>query len=76
MTRRAKMGNRCDIDKLFQAARKHLGKGTMESSARLCMEDAVNSRTRGDLENARYWAMRSIAYSVGIFHNDYRRFDI
>jgi hypothetical protein len=54
-------------------ARKHLGQGTMESSARLCLADAVTQRDAGDLDAARRWAIKSLAYSVGIFHADYQR---
>jgi hypothetical protein len=54
------------------AARKNLG-GTMESSARLCLADAVAAYDRGDMDSARRWAIKSLAYSVGIFHADYQR---
>jgi hypothetical protein len=54
------------------SARKHLG-GQMESSARLCLQDAVEAFDRGDYDAARDRAVRSLAYSVGILHHAYQR---
>lgn len=55
-------------------ARKHVGNGAaMESSARLCLADAVALRDKGRLVDAKARAIRSLSYSVGIFHSDYRR---
>lgn len=54
-------------------ARKHLGKGTMESSARLCLSDAIRLQGEGRLTDAKDRALRSIRYSVGILHADYER---
>jgi len=50
-------------------ARKHLG----NSSARLCLEDALRLYEAGDLTNAKASALKSIDYSVGFWHHDYRR---
>lgn len=52
-------------------ARKHLGSGQMDSSARLCLADAIALQADGDLDAAKARALRSLAYSVGIFHPDY-----
>lgn len=49
---------------VIRAARKHIG-GEMESSARLCLADAIALADRGDLEAARARAVRSLTYSVG-----------
>ena len=54
-------------------ARKHLGAGTMESSARLSLTDAVALYDNGDHEGAKARALKSIAYSVGVFHPDYKK---
>ena len=54
-------------------ARKHLGTGVMDSSARLCLSDAITLHEAGDLTNAKARALKSIDYSVGCFHPDYRR---
>ncbi len=55
-------------------ARKHVGNGAeMESSARMCLADAVRLYDDGDMKGARYRALASLAYSVGRFHEDYKR---
>lgn len=54
-------------------ARKHIGTGVMDSSARLCLADAIALYDAGDLASAKARALKSIAYSVGMFHADYRR---
>ena len=60
------------LDQTLALARKHLG-GDMESSARLCLSDAIHLRDQGDLTHARARALRSLEYSVGIFHPDYTK---
>jgi hypothetical protein len=45
----------------------------MESSARLCLADAIELQERGMLDYARTRALKSLCYSVGIFHPDYRK---
>lgn len=53
-------------------ARKHVGNGAaMESSARLCLTEAVRHHDEGDLKQAEQHALKSLAYSVGLFHADY-----
>jgi hypothetical protein len=55
-------------------ARKHVITGApKESSALFCLSDAIEMMERGDLESAKKWALRSMAYSVGVFHADYKR---
>jgi hypothetical protein len=56
---------------ILALARKHLGKGEMESSARVCLSDATYLYDNGDLQAARLRALNSISYSVGMFHPDY-----
>jgi len=51
-------------------ATKHVNKGTMASSAAVCLERAV-SWAQKDAKVSAYWATKSLAYSVGIFHADY-----
>jgi hypothetical protein len=60
------------LDQVLALARKHLG-GDMESSARLCLRDAVSLRDKGDFTHAYARAIDSLAYSVGVFNADYQR---
>ena len=62
-----------NTDIVIRLARKHLGNGVMESSARLCLEDAICLYDGGNLYRAKERALKSLAYSVGILHPDYRR---
>jgi hypothetical protein len=57
---------------ILTLARKHLG-GMMESSARLCLADAIRLFDDGDLQYAKQRALKSLQYSVGMFHADYRK---
>lgn len=53
-------------------ARAHVAdKPENESSARLCLADAVALYDLGDFVYARARALRSLAYSCGILHSDY-----
>lgn len=55
-------------------ARKHIGNGAaMDSSARLCLADAVAAHDRGDLDRAADRAIASLRYSVGMFHGDFHK---
>lgn len=53
---------------------RHLGKNAlMESSAIMCLEEAKAALARGEEDSAKTWAARSLAYTAGIFHKDYKR---
>ena len=55
-------------------ARKHVANGAvMESSARLCLADAIALFDKGVEDFAKSRALKSLAYSVGMFHQDYKR---
>jgi len=54
-------------------ARKHLATAIQESSARFCMTGAVRALDDGALDSAKMWALKSLGYSVGVFHADYKR---
>ena len=61
-------------EQAIRLARKHVGNGAaMESSARLCLSDALELAEKERFEYAYARAVRSLAYSVGIFHADYQR---
>ena len=63
-----------NVEKVIILARKHVGNGAvMDSSARFCLADAVVAFDRGDKEVAKMWAIKSLTYSVGVFHPDYKR---
>lgn len=55
----------------IETARRHAGEGAMASSAALCLADAEALRKAGRLDDAHAAALRSLKYSVGIFHPDY-----
>ena len=58
--------------KLMMIARKHIGKGYMVDSAKLCLQDAESHLVNDMSENlVQYRALKSIAYSVGTCHSDY-----
>jgi len=54
----------------IRLATKHVSKGTMASSAAVCLERAISWEQK-DAMVSTYWATKSLAYSVGIFHADY-----
>ena len=58
---------------ILKLARKHIGTGDMESSARLSLSDANHLYDRGLLDYAKKRALESLKYSVGIFHPDYKK---
>ena len=63
--------NTCDVIRL---ARKHVDNNVaMQSSARLCLADAIAMYDEGDIDSAKMWALRSLKYSTGIFNKDYQR---
>ena len=62
-----------NVDRVIVLARKHIGSGSMESSARLCLEDALRLSEKGELDAAKKRALKSLAYSIGILAPDYLR---
>jgi hypothetical protein len=60
-------------EKIMALARKHIGKGMMESSARVCLSDANHLFDRGLIDYAKKRALDSLKYSVGILHKDYKK---
>jgi hypothetical protein len=60
-----------DMMKLIAVAEKHVTSGPMPSSAKLALDEAKALVAEGQCEFARRRALRSLAYSVGIFHPDY-----
>jgi len=58
------------LPEVFRIAIKTLGD---DASARACLADARACEERGDLDGAKRRALKSIAYSVGVLHPDYKR---
>jgi hypothetical protein len=62
-----------EYTQIIITARKHLDNGAvMASSARFCFADAMKCEDEGNLESAKMWAIKSLAYSVGVLHPDYQ----
>lgn len=61
------------VSEIIKLARQHSNEGSMVSSAQLCLSDAVEMQRLGHPEYARKRALKSLAYSVGMFHPDYQR---
>jgi len=58
---------------IIALATKHVDNGAaMMSSARLCLDDALRCLADGGESNARACAVRSLSYSVGLFHADHQ----
>jgi hypothetical protein len=62
-----------NADKIIVLARRHLTGAISESSARVCLADAIALMDQGDIEHARYRAIESLKYSIGAFHADFKR---
>ena len=61
------------INEIIALAGKHIGTGAaMDSSARLCLADAVALRNANKFDDAKRRAIKSLGYSVGLFHADYQ----
>lgn len=59
---------------IIQTARKYVGNGaSMESSARLCLADAIRHHDEGNYQRSYFYALKSLGYSIGIMHSDYRQ---
>ena len=59
---------------IIELAKKNIDNGaSMQSSAKLCLDDALNLLKLGGCEDVvRIRAIKSLKYSVGIFHPDYQ----
>ena len=60
------------LNTAFDLANRHLGSGPMVSSARFCITEANNRIREGKPSAALDWLARSLSYSVGAHHKDYK----
>ena len=60
-----------NFQNMLKLAEKHKDEGEMVSSAQLCIKNAKASYKTGAFESAKHWALKSLSYSVGVFHQDY-----
>jgi hypothetical protein len=57
----------------LELAKKHAHNGAiMQSSAVFCLNEAEKHEQNGNRKNAKLWAVKSLAYSIGIFSSDYK----
>jgi hypothetical protein len=70
--------NRSLIGEVLDLAKRHASEGDMASSAELCYQTACKimgpawNNDRADITGADVHALRSLSYSVGVFHTDYK----
>lgn len=58
---------------VIQLAEKHAANGSeMQTSAQMALADAKALQSRGQCVAARNRAVKSLEYSVGVFHPDYK----
>lgn len=50
----------------------HADEGSMQSSAKVCIDDAFSLYCKSEYGYATKRALKSLGYSVGIFHSDYK----
>ena len=61
------------VEQVIAIAEGHIGEGAMVGSARLALADAKRLLEEGEEGPAYSRALNSLAYSVGVFHTDYKR---
>lgn len=57
---------------VIELAKKHIDNAINKESAILCLNDATELQSKGECTSARNRAVKSLQYSVGIFHKDYQ----
>lgn len=63
-----------NVSQILRLARKNVDNDMpMQSSARFALSEAIAAEYRGDINAAKQWGLKSLAYSVGIFHADYKK---
>lgn len=61
------------LDAIILAFKHSTNGAAMQSSAHVCLEDATALYEAGKFAAAKVRALKSLGYSVGIFHADYQK---
>jgi hypothetical protein len=69
---RREEGHMASTVSIITLAELRVDEAEMRSSAEICISDAHRCLAAGNEEGARAWALRSLAYSVGVFHEEYQ----
>jgi hypothetical protein len=70
--------NRNLIARVLDIAKLHISEGVMATSAEACYKRACDimspawNNNRADIQGADYEALRSLSYSIGASHSDYK----
>lgn len=59
-------------EQIIELARQNAHHALMKSSCELCIDDAEKLLANGDIRHANQRALKSLAYSLGIFHHVYQ----
>ena len=64
-----------NANQIIILARKYVmqGNASMQSSAELCLADAISQYNEGAFDRAKERAIKSLDYSIGFIHPDYKR---
>jgi len=60
------------FQQILDLARHHADNGAeMQTSADLCITEALEAWHEGKWNTAKQWALKSLSHSVGVLHSDY-----
>jgi hypothetical protein len=62
-----------ETQQIIELAAQHQEDGAMSASAQICLADAVWLMSVGNESAARRRALKSLQYSVGVFHPDFQQ---
>ena len=61
-----------NANQVIELAEKNIANAALIGSAKLCLQDAKDCLAKGDEGYAFNRALKSLQYSIGIFHPDYK----